>query len=146
MILDGQIILHPNQDDITELFQNQETPQFNILPDTQKITTILQNIPDPSETATIQNVSHLSKETTNDPNNPQITITGDSNILQIPVHKITQNTINNQTPNDAIHITNRDNTSILSTSNPLITQEFQTQQTLPRNYDPPPSPYSNYST
>ena len=33
----------------------------------------------------------------------------------------------------------------LSTSNTQITQEFQTQQNSPRNYDPPPLP-SQYST
>ena len=96
----GQNILHPNQDDTLELFQNQETPEFNIIPDPQQITTTLQDIPDPSETATIQNVSELSDETTK--NRQSIIITNDSNILQTPVYNITQNSINDQTPNDAI--------------------------------------------
>ena len=50
----GQNILHTNQDDNTDLFQNQETQHFN-------------TIPDPSESTTIQNVSELSEETTNSP-------------------------------------------------------------------------------
>ena len=40
-------------------------------------------MPDPSETATIQNVSELSEETTNNPQS--ITKTDDSIIIQIPV-------------------------------------------------------------
>ena len=55
----GQNILHFNQDDTTELFQNQELQQFKKIPDEQKITTTLQNVPDPFETATIQNVSEI---------------------------------------------------------------------------------------
>ena len=66
----GQNILHTNQNDTTALFQNQETIHFT-------------NMPDPSETATIQNVSELSEETTNNPQS--ITKTDDSNIIQIPV-------------------------------------------------------------
>ena len=37
----GQNILHFNQDDTTELFQNQDPQQFNIIPDPQQITTTL---------------------------------------------------------------------------------------------------------
>ena len=48
----GQNNLHFNQDDHTELFQNQEPQQLNIVPDQQQDTTTLQNVPDPSETAT----------------------------------------------------------------------------------------------
>ena len=51
--------------------------QFIIRPDSELVTTILQNIPDPSETATIQNISELSDETIN--NSQSITITNDSN-------------------------------------------------------------------
>ena len=142
-----QNILHFNQDDTTELFQKQEPKQFNIIPDPQQVTTTLQNVPDPSETTTIiQNVSQLSVETVN--NTQSFTITNDSNILQSTVHDITQNPINDQTQNDTTHFTNQDNTSTLSTSNTHITQEFQTQQTSSRNYDPPllSSQYSTQTT
>ena len=125
-------ILYIPEDDTTEFSQNQETSQFD-------------NIPDPSETATIQNIPELSEETTNHPK--KITKTDDSNTTQIPVHNITQNLVNDQTPNDTIHKTNQDNTSsTLSTLNTLTTQEFQQQQTIQRNYDPPPpSQYSPHA-
>ena len=125
----GQNILHSNQNATTELFQNQETTHFN-------------NIPDPFETATIQNVSEFSEETTNNPQS--ITITDDSNIIQFPFHNITQTHLKDQTPNDTIHNTNQDNTSTLPTSNTLTTQELQPQRTIHPNYDPPSSP-SQYS-
>ena len=75
----GQNISHTNQGDTTELFQNQEAPHFN-------------NIPDPSETDTIQNVSELSEETMKNPES--IKTTDDSNIVQIPFHNITQTLVN----------------------------------------------------
>ena len=50
-----------------------------------------QHIPDPSETAPLQNVSEPSDITTNNPQS--ITITNDSKILQIPKHHVTQNTL-----------------------------------------------------
>ena len=90
----GQNMLHFNQDDTTELFQNQEPQQFNIVPDQQQDTTTLQNVPDPSETATIQKVSELSDVIVN--NTQSLTITNDSNILQLPVRNITQNPITDQ--------------------------------------------------
>ena len=124
----GHNISHNNQNETTELFQNQETTLFN-------------TIPDSSETATIQNASEFSQETTNDPQS--ITITDDSNILQIPVHNITQTHINDHTPNDTTHNPNQDNTSILSTSNTLTTHELQPQQPMQPNYDPPPLPSQN---
>ena len=117
---------------------HQEPQQFNKLLYQQPDTTALQNVPDPSETATIQNVSELSDITINNPQN--LTKTNDSNILQIPVHDITQNPNNNQDQNDTILDTNQDITSTLSTSNTTITQQFQTQQTSPQNYNPPPLP------
>ena len=87
---------------------------LNILYPKQNHTTLqLNNIPDPCETATIQNVSELSEETTNNPQS--ITITDDSNIVQIPVHNITQNLIHDQTRIDTTQNTNRDNTSSLNT-------------------------------
>ena len=38
------------------MFQNQEPQLFNIVPDQQQDSTTLQNVQDPSETATKQNV------------------------------------------------------------------------------------------
>ena len=125
----GKIILHTNQDDTTEVFRNQETSHFN-------------NIPDASETATIQSVSELSEKTT--PNPQSNKITDDSNIVQILVNNITQTIVNDQTPNDTIHNTNQDKTSTLSTSNRLTNQELPPQQTIQRKFDPPPPP-SHYS-
>ena len=110
---------------------------MNIIPDQQQDTTILQNVPDPSEIVTIQKVSELSDETIN--NTQSFTIPDDSNMIQIPVHNITQNTINYQDQDDPTHNTNQDNTSTLTTSSTNITQPFQTQQ-QPRNYDSPPLP------
>ena len=51
---------------------------------------------------------------------------------------MTQNPNNIQDQNDTTPDANQDNTSTLSTSNTQITQQFQTQQTSPRIYDPPP--------
>ena len=90
-------------------------------------------MPDPFETATIQNVTEFSEETTNNPQS--ITITDGSNIIQYPVHNITQTHVNDQTPNDTIHYTNQDNTFTLYTSNTLTTQELQPQQTTQPNND-----------
>ena len=115
---------------------NQKPQQFNIVPYRQQDTTTLQNIPDPSETALIQNVSELSDITIKNPQSR--TITNDSNIIQIPVHDITQNPINDLNQNDTTHNTNQDNTSTLSISNTHITQKFLTQQTSPPIYDPLP--------
>ena len=98
----------PIKNENTELFQTQEFQQFNTIPDPQQVTTMLQNLPYPSEIATIQNVSELFDETINNPQS--ITITNDSNINQLPVHNITQNPINDQTLNDAIQNTNQDKT------------------------------------
>ena len=84
------------------------------------------SISDPSETATTQSLSEK---------------------VQSPVHNITQTIVNDYTPNDTIHNTNQDNTSTLSTSNTCTTQELQPQQTIQRNYDPPPpSHYSHLTT
>ena len=126
----GQNILHTNQDDTTEIFRNQETSHFN-------------NIPDASETATIQSVSELSEKTTQNPKSNKIT--DDSNIVQILVYNITQTIVNDQTPNDTIHNTNQDKTSTLSTSSRLTNQELQPQQTMQRKFDPPPPPPSRFA-
>ena len=63
----GQNVLHPKQNDNTELFQTQEFQQSNTIPDPQQVTTMLQNITYQSETAAIQNVSELFDETINNP-------------------------------------------------------------------------------
>ena len=76
----GQNNLHFNQEDHTEVFQNQEPQQLNIVPDQQQDTTTLQNVPDPSETATIKNESELPDITIN--NSQSFTKINDSNILQ----------------------------------------------------------------
>ena len=131
----GQNIVHFHQVNPTELLQNQEPQQFNIIQDPQQITKTLQDVPDPSKTATVQNISELSDDTLINPQS--LTITKDSNTLQIPVHDITQNPNNNQDQNSTTHNTNPDNISTLSTSNTNVTQKFQPQQTSPRNYGPP---------
>ena len=80
-------------------FQTEEPQQVNILPDQQQEnTTILQNVPDSSETVTKENASEFSKETVH--NTQSFTITNDSNVIQITVHNITQNTNNDQGQND----------------------------------------------
>ena len=134
----GQNILHFDQDNTTKLLQNQEPQHFIIIQDPQQITTTLQDVPDPPETATIQNVSELSDETVI--NTQSLTMTNDSNTLQIPVHDVTQNPNNTQDQNNTTRNTNPDKTSTLSTSNTHVTQEFQTQQISPRNYDSPSIP------
>ena len=116
------------------MLQNQEPQQFNTIQDPQQYTRTLPDVPDPSETATIQNVSELSDETIINPQS--LTKTNDSNTLQIPVHAITQSPKNTQNQNNIIHITNPDNTSTLFTSK----IHFQTQHVSPRNYDPPSIP------
>ena len=116
----GQNNLHFNQDETTELFQNQEPQQFDILPDPQQVTSTLQNVPDPSETATIHSVSvlYLIKLFDITMDNPQsLTRTNGSNKLQIPVHNITQYPITDPNQNDTTHNTNQDNTSTISISN-----------------------------
>ena len=137
----GQNILHFNQDNPVELLQNQEPQKFIIIQDPQQSTTTLPYVPDPSETATIQNVSELSDETITNPQS--LTITNDSNTLQIPVHAITQSPNNTQNQNNLTHNTNPDNTSTLPTSNTHVTQEFQTHLVSPRNYGPPSIPPQN---
>ena len=90
-----------NQEVFMDPFQTQEPQQLNITPDQQQQdTTILQNVPDPSETALIQNVSELSQETVHI--TQTFTLTNDSNLIQVPIHNITQNTTNDQDQNDKI--------------------------------------------
>ena len=118
----GQNILQFNQDKPTDLLQNQERQQWNPIQGSQQITTTLPDVPDPSVTATIQIVSELPDETGIHPQT--LTITNDSNTLQILVHAITQSQNTTQNHNDTTHNTNPDNTSTLSTSNTHVTPEF----------------------
>ena len=115
----------------THRFQNQEPQQLNVVPDQHQHTTTLRNLPDSSDTLTVQNVSELSDTTTITPQS--FTVTSDSNVIQSPVRNITQNTKTDQ---------NQNNTSTLSTLNTTVTQPFQTQSPL-RNFDPPPLPTQN---
>ena len=103
--------------------KNHNNSNFNIIPDQQQDTTTLQIVPDPSETATIQNVPELSDVNVN--NTQSLTITNGSNILQLLLHNITQNPNIDQNQNDTTRNVNQDNTSILSTSNTQMTQPFQ---------------------
>ena len=94
----------------------------------------------PSETATIQNVSEFSEETVQTAQNTQsLTITNDSNLIQVPTHNITQDETNNQNQDNTLSTT-EDNTSILSTSHTNVTQLSQTQRSPRQNYDPPSIP------
>ena len=115
----------------------QQPQQLNVIPHEQQLdTTELQNVPDTSETVTIQNISELSDITEN--NTQSFTTATDSNMLQVPVHNIIQNTTNGQHQDEITQNLNQDTTSSLSTSKTSVTQPFQTQQTSPRNYVPPP--------
>ena len=90
----------------------------------------------PSETATIQNASEISEETVQTVQNTQsLTITNDSNHIQVPTHNITQDETNNQNQDNTLSTT-QDNTSVLSTSHTNITQPSQTQASPRQNYDP----------
>ena len=95
-----------------------------------------QHIPNPSENAPIQNVSKPSDITTNNPQSNAIT--NDSNILQIPIHNVTQNTLPNQ--NHINTDSNQDGTFTISTSDTNITPQLQTEQPPPRKNDPPSIP------
>ena len=81
------------QEDHATLFQNPERHQEHPLyPQLPQVADIQQA--NPSETATIQNTSEFSEETVQ--NTRSFTITYDTNLIQIPTHKITQNEFNNQ--------------------------------------------------
>ena len=124
------------QEDLATLFQNPEPHQVHPLyPSLPHVSDIQQA--NPSEIATIQNASELSKETIQNTRN--FTITNDSNPIQIPTHNITPNEINNQNQDKTLSTT-QDITSVLSTSHTNITQPSQTQASPRRNYDPPSFP------
>ena len=111
---------------------------MNTIPDEQQKITTLRNLPHLSDTTPRQSISEFSDVTIN--NTQNFTITTDSNVLQIPIHNITQNTNNDFNQNDTNTISNRDNTFTLYIANTNITQPSQTQQPSPRNCDPPPLP------
>ena len=126
----------PEQEALTNLFQNPDLPQEQLsYPPLSQISDMQQ--PNPSETNTTHNTSEFSEETVQ--NIRSFTITDDSNLILVPTHNITQNEFTNQNQNNTSN-TNPDNTSILSTSNTNITQPSQTQIIFPRNYNPPSVP------
>ena len=60
----------------------------------------------PSESATKQNASEFSEETVQTVQNTQsLTITNDSNLLQVRTHKITQDETNNQNQDNTLSTT-----------------------------------------
>ena len=129
--------IQPEQEDYVRIFQNQQPHQSNPLYPQLPQTSDTPQLK-PSETATLQNTSEFSEESEQNVQNTQsLTITNDSNPIQIPTHNITSNQTNN--PNqDNTSSTIQDNTSTLSTSS--ITQSSQTQRSPRQNYDPPSIP------
>ena len=131
--------IRSEQDDFINFFQNPEphqlNPQYPQLPQVSDIQQL-----HPSETATIQNASEFSEETVQSVQNTQnLTITNDSNLIQVPTHNITQDETNNQNQDNTLSTT-QDDTSVLSTSHTNITQPSQTQASPRQNFDPPPIP------
>ena len=72
-------------------------------------------------------------------NTKSVTITIDSNLIQVPIHNVTPDQTNKQNQDNTLSLTH-DNTSILSTSHTNVTQLSQTQRSLRPNNDPPPIP------
>ena len=134
-----QNTVQSGQDDLVNLFQNQEPHQLNPLyPQSPQVSDIQQL--NPSETATKQNASEFSEETVQVVQNTQsLTIANDSNLIQVPTHNITPEQTNNQNQNNTLSTT-QDNTSNLSTSHTNVTQPSQTQRSPRQNYDPPSIP------
>ena len=84
------------QEDLANLFQNPEPHQLNPLYPQLPQASDIQQL-NPSETATIQNASEFSEETVQTvQNTSSLTITNDSNLIQVPTHYITQDETNNQ--------------------------------------------------
>ena len=77
-------------------------------------------------------------------NTQSLTITNDSNLIQVPTDNITHDETNNQNQDNTLNTT-QDNTSVLSTSHTNVTQPSQTQ-TSPRQNDDPPSIPLQFST
>ena len=72
-------------------------------------------------------------------NTQSLTVTNDSNLIQVPTHNITPDQTNNQNQDNTLSTT-QDNTSTLSTSHTNVTQPSQTQRYPRQNYDLPPIP------
>ena len=88
--------VHSEQDDLVNLFQNQEPHQLNPLYPQLPQASDIQKL-NPSETATVQNASEFSEETVQTVQNTQsFTITNDLNLIQVPTHNITPDETNNQ--------------------------------------------------
>ena len=140
-----------DQDNLVNLFHTQTPQQSNPLSPQIPQVSDLQHI-NPSDTATIHDTSELSDETEQPEeqteqtvqNTQSLTVTNDSNLLQIPIHHITTDKTTNQNQ-DTTSNTTHDNTSVLSTSHTNITHSSQTQRPLQQNYDPPslPSQFAN---
>ena len=127
------------QDDFFNLFQNQEPHQLNSLyPQFSQVSDIQQL--NPSETVPIRNASEFSVETVQTVQNTHsLTITNDSNLIQIPTHNITPDETNNKNQDNTLSTT-QDNTSVLPTSHTNIKQPSQTQTSPRQNNDPPSIP------
>ena len=121
------------------LFQNQQLYQINPLYPQLTQTSDTQQL-NPSKTATLQNTSESSEESEQTVQKTQsLTITNDSNFVQVPTHNINPDQTCDPNQNTIFTI-NQNNTSILSTSNTNVTQPSQVQPSPRQNYDPPSIP------
>ena len=83
-----QNTIQSEQEDLVNFFQNQEPHQLNPLYPQLPQASDIQQL-NPSETATIQNASEFSEETVQTVQNTQsLTVTNDSNLIQVPTHNI----------------------------------------------------------
>ena len=125
--------------DNLNLFQNQQPYQLNPLYQQLTQTSDTQQL-NPSATATLQNTSDSSEESEQTVQNTQsLTITNDSNLIQVPTHNINPDQTNDPNQNTTF-TTIRDNTSILSISHTNVTQPSQVQPSPRQTYDPPSIP------
>ena len=139
-----QNTVQSKQEDLVNIFQNQEPHLLNPLYPQLPHASDIQQL-NPSETATIQNASEFFEETVQTVQNTQsLTITNDSNLIQVPTHKITPDETNNQNQDNTLSTT-QDNTYILSTCYTNVTQPSQTQR-FPRHSLVIPSIPSQFST
>ena len=124
--------------DNLNLFNNQQPYQIHPLYPQLTQTSDKQQL-NSSETATLQNTSESSEESEQTVQNTQsLTITNDSNLVQVPTHNNPDQT-NDPNQNTTFTII-QDNTSLLSTSNTNVTQPSQVQPSPRQNYDPPSIP------
>ena len=103
-----QDTLHFHPDDHIEQFQNQEPQQLHTVQNPPQGKNTFKNIPDPSETSTIQNASKISDIPSK--KLQSLTVTNDSNILQILLRNITNNILCLQNQNNTNINTNQDKT------------------------------------